>query len=156
MAAYSFHRSVELVMKRQKTVFDFRDFENVIDKANGVAEVMSYYDFRQYQSKLSHAKSTCYPLLDNVVVAEFRKGSFHMFWKSDFEAKQFNHGEFLQKKFIKSIKTEFPARQAPRGIPELKKNDIITKLCPMMNEQRRSFWEGLPTTNVSDLIDNFE
>ena len=35
MAADSFHRSVEQQMKRRKTVHDFRDFEDVINSANG-------------------------------------------------------------------------------------------------------------------------
>ena len=82
MAADSFHRSVEQEMKRRKTVNDFRDFEELINSANGVAVIMDVGDFISYQSKLSHASTTNYLLLENVVV-EFRNGSSAMYWKED-------------------------------------------------------------------------
>ena len=83
MAADSFHRSVEQEMKRRKTAYDFCGFEDVISNANGVAVVMNNTDFRAYESKLSQASLTRKPLLDKVVVAEFRKGSTCLFWKED-------------------------------------------------------------------------
>ena len=73
MAADSFHRSVEQVMKRRKTVYDFPDFEDVISSANGIAVTMAVGDFKDYQSRLSHASTTNYPLLEKVIVVEFRQ-----------------------------------------------------------------------------------
>ena len=154
MAADSFHRSVEQVMKRRKTVFDFREFEDVINDANGVAVKMSFSDFRNYKSKLSHASTTNYPRLENIVVVEFRKGCSWMFWKEDMRLVEFQQGEFLQKKFVKTMtQEEFNARSYPRGIPESKKKNILSKLCPMMDKQYQQFWMNIPTNDVEDLVD---
>ena len=60
-------------MKRRKTVYDFPDFEDVISSANGIAVTMAVGDFKDYQSRLSHASTTNYPLLEKVVVVEFRQ-----------------------------------------------------------------------------------
>ena len=47
-------------------------------------------------------------------------------------------------------------RTQPRGIPSLKRADIIEILCPMMPESRRTFWNNIPSNDTSlDLIDNF-
>ena len=153
MAADAFHRSVEQEIKRRKFVYDFREFEDVINDAKGVAVTMNVSDFRNYQSKLSHASTTTYPLLENVVVVEFRKGSNCMFCKEDMRIVDFENGEFLQKKIIMKQDT-FQAKSNPRGIPESKKMDIVTKLCPMMDKQHQNFWKNIPTNDVVDLEDN--
>jgi len=45
-----------------------------------------------------------------------------------------------------------PLSKTVRGIPGEKKNEIIAKLCPLMNDQRKThFWTG---QNVPDLIDH--
>ena len=116
---------------------------------------MDVGDFISYQSKLSHASTTNYPLLENVVVVEFRKGSSVMYWKEDMRLVDFQKGEFLQKKFVKSMKQyDFPVKVVPRGIPDVKKKDIVAKLCPLMGWQRRKFWESIPTNVVVDLINH--
>ena len=64
---------------------------------------------------LSEAKGTCYPKLDEVMKAEFRKGSTEMFWKEDRMATEFKKGEFLQKKFVKVMGTTedaFPTKKS--------------------------------------------
>ena len=58
---------------------------------------MNVNDFRNYQSKLSHASTTKYPLLENIALVEFRKGSNCMFWKEDMRIVDFENGECLQK-----------------------------------------------------------
>ena len=45
-----------------------------------------------------------------------------MYWKEDMRLVDFQTGEFLQKKFVKSMKQyQFPVKMCPRGIPEAKK-----------------------------------
>ena len=67
---------------------------------------------------------------------------------------EFEEGEFLKKTF--SIETLPASRTQPRGIPSLKRADIIKILCPMMPESRWTFWNNLPSNDTSlDLIDNF-
>ena len=82
-----------------------------------------------------------------------------MFWKTDMQLVEFKEGEFLQKKFIKiwQAKNVFQRKPGPRGIPLKKKEDIVKKLCPLMEEEnRRKFWESLPVSDVADLIDEHQ
>jgi len=59
--------------------------------------------------------------------------------------------DFLTKKF----KLTEPLSKTVRGIPSEKKNEIIAKLCPLMNDQTKThFWTGLPISDVPDLIDH--
>ena len=47
----------------------------------------------------------------------------------------------------------FQRKPYPRGIPLLKKDDIVKKLCPLMEEPNRQvFWEVLLVADVPDLI----
>ena len=78
-----------------------------------------------------------------------------MFWKTDMRATKFQYGEFLQKMFINVWQKfgMFQRKPCTRGIPLRKKDDIVKKLCPLMEEpNRRVFWEALPVTVVPDLI----
>jgi len=59
--------------------------------------------------------------------------------------------DFLAKKF-KMINP--PHRKNNRGVSQIKKRDIVSKLCPLMPIIRRGFWEMLPVSEVSDLIDS--
>ena len=122
MAADAFHKRVEDEMRKMKNVFDFEDFKNCI-AAQGIAIEMLADDFYDYKSKLSKAKDTHYPYLDDVVVVQFRRGSTGMFWKTDMQLVEFKYGDFLQKKFIKiwQAKNVFQRKPGPRGIPLKKK-----------------------------------
>ena len=43
------------------------------------------------------------------------------------------------------------AKMNLRGIQQIKKDDIVSKLCPLMAENRRKFWIDYKTSTVSDL-----
>ena len=113
-------------------------------------------DFYDFKSKLSKGKDTCYPpYLDDVAVIKFEKGFTGMFWNTDMRATEFQYEEFLQKKFIKVWQNfeVFQRKPCPRGIPLHKKDDIVKKLCPLMEgPNRQIFWEALPVADVPALI----
>ena len=78
-----------------------------------------------------------------------------MFWKEDMRLVDFQEGEFLQRKFVKIMnREEFPVKLQARGIPEVKKNAIIGKLCPLMEAHHIKYWSNIPTSEVADLVDN--
>ena len=80
-------------------------------------------DFKEFTSKQSRAAYTHYPLLDNIVVVQFRKGSSKMYWKEDIRLVDFQEGEFLQKTFVKEMRNiDYPERTSARGIPKAKKS----------------------------------
>ena len=148
MAADAFHKEIEDKMKRIGNVYDFSDFEKVII-ARGHALKMNLSDFTDYKGKLSKAKGTNHHRLENVVVAEFRSGSEKLFWKDDMTSNEYKSANFLQKKFVKVMsKTNvFLAKKSPRGINGEKKKDILDKLCHLMADNRKTFWENIPTNN---------
>ena len=150
MAEDSFHHLIENEMRRRKNVYDFNEFHDIINaKGNGV--VMEVGDSPNYENKLSKAKGTNYPYMDDIVAEEFRSGSTCLFWKEDMGVNtEFKHGEFLQKKFIKIIYREFTAKI----LPPAKKNSIISKLCRLLSVNRQGLWKDLQTNDsVDDLLD---
>ena len=91
MAADAFHKEIEDEMKKQKNIYDFEDFKKIIN-TKGTALEMDISDFKQFESKLSKAKGTCYPKLENVNVVQFRKGSTKMFSKDNVMETEFRDG----------------------------------------------------------------
>ena len=154
MSADSFHARVESLMRKEKKVFDFQDFTSIIDKC-GRAVKMNFDEFREWYNGMSTAKFTHKPELKNVVEAKFEKGTVELQWKESFDETEYRKGLFL-KKCTASIATKGqnlpPSRKTQRGIPKSKKNDIISKLCPLMPENRRGFWQNIPCSSVVDLI----
>ena len=142
MAADAFHKSIEEGMRDTKNVEDFYDFERII-QSKGIALRMNCFDFKKYDSKLSQAKDTLYPYMEDIVVVRFVKGSYKMFWKESMMEKDFRSGKFLQKKFVDAKVDPFPHHPSPKGFPITKKVEIIKKLCPLMVESRKLFWEEL-------------
>ena len=78
-------------------LYDFRDFVNCVDKA-GKAVLMKPSNFKAWQNELSHGKSSklSRPLLDTVVVAEFRRGSYELHFKTSHDG-GFRSSDFLKK-----------------------------------------------------------
>ena len=71
----------------------------------------------------------------------------------------FSHGNFLQKKIHQSLDAkEFDITKAlsKRYTTAEKGRHRQKKLCPMMEINRREFWEKLPIANVVDLVDGYE
>ena len=107
------------------------------------------------ENGMSTAKFTHKPELKNVVEAKFEKGTVELQWKESFDETEYRKGLFLKKctGFIATKGQNLPpSRKMQRGIPESKKNDIISKLSPLMPENRRGFWQNIPCSSVVDLI----
>ena len=149
MSADSYHHLVEKGMNEMKNVYDFQDFVNVLD-SNGKSIVLKSSDFFYFprgvseKSKFTEGK----PFLDDISIVKFQRGTSKMFWKTSFADLEFKSSEFLQKKMsAKCLKGLFELNPLyPTGAPGIessRKNDIITKLIPLMPENRRSFWQNL-------------
>jgi hypothetical protein len=142
MSADSFHAQVEGAMRKMKNVCDFDDFKSAFC-TNGVAVEMSCADFRDWENGVSSAAFTSKPVLSDVCAVQFRRGSCKLYWKTSYDG-DWSEGHFMKIKLAKSLlEGSLPeARDSPRGISQAKKDGIIKKLCPLMNENRRRFWES--------------
>ena len=82
-----------------------------------------------------------------------------MYWKEEHEKEELVCGEFLKKKFRKSISIshELPVKSGPRGVTTSKITNIISSIGPLMPRERMKFWEELPCNKSSnDLTINYE
>ena len=80
---------------------------------------MTSEDFYAFESRLSASQvsKSGKPLLDNVVLGQFRKGSSSLFFKTSHKDENFHEHEFLLKKCIQPI---------------LKGNVVAKKKCPVV------------------------
>ena len=124
------------------------DFSSIVN-SKGIAVETEVSDFKEYESKLSKAKCTNYPLLENVIVVRFVHGSEKIYRKENMDATDFISGYFLQNKFVQAMmkRNPFLQRASPKGFPFELKNELMKNLCPLMEENRWSFWENLPLSN---------
>ena len=155
MSADSFHHGVELEMKKGKggNVYDFPEFVDVVKKSNsGKVDVIVLdnekvraYKGGQSQVKLKKAKV----LLGKMCVFQLRRGSRNLHFKTSHADDDFQQVDFLKNAFSLDLPPKL--RTEGRGIPDAKKTDIVSKLCPMMPASRRSFWENMM---IGDAVDN--
>ena len=161
MSADNFHHEIEKEMKEMGRVGDFLDFVHCVKKA-GEAVVMDIADFHNHEHGLSQGQISkeSRPLLENVSIVEFRRGSQSMFYKKTHTAEEFMEADFLKnkiKKQIAEIKYVAPRKYLlPRGVPADKKRHIIEKLGPLIGARRLKFYEELVESDVVDLVDNYE
>ena len=130
MSADSAHAEIEEAMKVKKQVFDFRDFVECVDTTSCKAFEMKTVNFRQWVSGTSQYKlrqSEDRPMLANISVAEFRRGSSEFFYKNSHQSNEFASFNFLKKDFVMSGK---PSQTQPRGIPKEKKRRYSEKVGP--------------------------
>ena len=156
MSADSFHARVEREMKTMGKLFDFADFIKCVCKAGDVV-VMNFDDFKYFESGLSQSKlsKSSRPLLANVYVAQFRKGSYSMFYQTHEggQNSEFNEAQFLSKPALKKFKESVQAQTCNRGITTTKKQAIIDNLSLLMPFNRREFYAKLQINeNSVDLI----
>ena len=110
MSADYFHKQVEEAMKRKKDVEDWTDFIYCISKAGGIPLAMDITDFKNFRSGLSHGKTSLEtkPLLENVAVAQFRKGSVKSwFYKKNHTDASFEEHTFLQSKLNDYVSSKY-------------------------------------------------
>jgi len=157
MSADSFHHQVERSLTQKKKVYDFNDFSSAVESANsGFVDVkrMEAGDFRDkadQSSTFKINKATPRPYLRDMSVVKFERGSTSMAYKTDFTSASFRELKFLTAKATKGM-TMPPARVNARGIPQEKKDDILSKLVPLMPPNRKAFWADIPVANVPDLV----
>ena len=152
MSADSFHHQIELCMKKRNRVDDFADFKHVID-SKGVALEATYDDFYKIPRGVSSGKfAEGKPKMADIQVVKFVKGSKLIYWKKSFDD-VFRSAVFLQRKISKLIDNSdyFDSHDEPRGVHPEKIDDIILKLCPFMEANRRKFWIQLKAADVEDL-----
>ena len=149
MSADSFHHLVEKEVGQQGHVYDFREFVDCVRNV-GNPIVMEKYDFKNWEKQLSEGKESkrTRPLLDDVVVAQFRKGSTNLYFKRSHTETEFQNSNFMKKKFITEVESDEvnPSISSYRGIDQERKQGIIQKLLPMIPSNRHSFWLKLKTS----------
>ncbi|KAG9264186.1 uncharacterized protein LOC111196652 [Astyanax mexicanus] len=159
MSADSFHHGVEQQIRKCPggVVYDFEDFVNVVASSNSRkvdvvlmqnANVLDWKDGHS-TSKVKKAKA---PKLGEMAEIQVRRGSKSLFYKLSHVETEFTEMDFLLKKFIPTIPTLL--RPQDRGVDEVKKRDIIDKLCPLMPPNRRGFWHSLPV--MKDVLEDEE
>ena len=158
MSADAFHHQVEQAMKDMKNVYTFQDFVQCVNK-NGIAVEMRSHDFHDYRKYLSSGKDTHYPKLNDIVVAQFRRGSTKLFWKTSHTEVDYKSGEFLQKKFRKRVwvGVNDPKKSGARGVQTSKKMTILKNIGPLIPACCLEFWRDLPENEKSaDLTANYD
>ena len=84
MRADSFHHQTEKEMRSKKNVYDFDDFEKII-QSKGSKLPMTEEDLYDWENGLSQGKfALSKPLLCNVQVVMFKKSETKMFWKKSY------------------------------------------------------------------------
>ena len=151
MSADNFHRSVEKEMKEMEKVFNFEDFIQCVGNVGSV-HVMTPTDFHSFKDGLSQgaASKRSRPLLADVQMVEFRKGSNMMFYKnSTNDDEPFKEADFLQAKYKKPGQ-QFPATLTEnRGISQKKKDVMIKKLKSVIPSDYMPFYHLLTVNNES-------
>jgi len=157
MSADSYHAQVESAMRKMKNLYDFGDFQSAVARYGAKVLTMEVNDFVLWENGMSTAKFTKKPNLSDVQEIQFRKGETKLFWKKNMDDAEYEEGEFLKKKTAAHIQREVPyqSAQMPRGITTRKKDELRSKLCPLMPVNRREFWNSLVVNDESaDLIDS--
>ena len=129
-------------MKNMDKVYDFS-----VSNAGDVV-LMTHSDFYQFESGLSKGKTSKYsrPLLRDVSVAEFRKGSYNMFYKLHND-EQLREADFLKKKQNLSFRKYLHIRKQIEEL-HLKRRMVYCGIFPP-----EIFYENLPVDeHVVDLV----
>ena len=159
MSADSYHKLVEDEIRSNENVEDWADLKNCFD-ANGTSIEMGIGDFIDCKNELSHSTASLKqkPLLKDVVVAKFQKGSLCWYFKNSHKDRVFQHHEFLKQKVSREIEKSPTAyfstlpKKYIRGINKAKRDNILKKLGPLLTDNRKTFYKNLmPVEGLSDL-----
>lgn len=163
MSADSFHHQVEQSLNSYGSngdggkVYDFNDFQCAIEqvKVKNVKvltmELTDFKDWLDHTSLQKIKKHSPRPYLSEIVKLKFQRGSYNMWYSYEYDA-AYTELNFLTAKYLKQLILP-QSRLRCRGITKSKKDDILKKLCPLMPQNRRHFWELLPISDeVVDLI----
>lgn len=160
MSADGIHGNIEKKIRKVRNVYDYDDLKQTILESRQNLGIIDQKNFFQWTSKKRTTNILLDPLknfkLQNVVLVKFIKNSSKMLYSTNFDDKELKEMDFLQKKFIRGINTYKPKQiDQPRGVCVNKKNEIISKLLPLMPKSRENFWINLPVSVTStDLVVN--
>ena len=152
MSADSYHHMVEKLMNDMGSVFDFDEWIKALNQ-HGRAVILQGEDCLKVKRGLSQGKHVSMPHIEDIQQAQFVKGSSKLFWKESMEDESYSHSEFLQVKYMNMIQKgvnwppflkKYTSDRFCRGISHSKKENINTKLCPLMPHKCRSFWVTIP------------
>ena len=157
MSADHWHGKIEEQFRKMDKIYDFDDYDVCISEV-GETIKMNCTDFYHFENGLSQSKASkdTRPLLCNVYVAEFRRGSFSFFFKTH-DSEEFKECLFLKVKSRDNIEKNIsvPSQSEPRGIPSWKLHSILDNLSSLLPHNRKPFFINLHTNDNSvDLIDN--
>lgn len=156
MKADSVHGNIGKEWSRRTDILNMDDVVNVIVKADKHNEVvhMTVTDFVMFKDgtrkrNKNDSGQQIVPLLGNIRICEFRKGSRMLYYKESFDDVTFNESTFLKQNF----QFKLPEREAaPKGVNSEKKNKILTSLLPHMPARKRFFWHDLSSSdNAADM-----
>lgn len=160
MKADAVHGKIGKEWNNRKEILTMNDVVDVINKAEKknqavqmtVADFFDYTDGSRQRSKNDKGNKII-PLLAQVKIAEFRKGSRNLFYKESFTTPEFKECLFLKKNFQLIL----PDRQKePKGLNTRKKETIVSSLLPHMPARKRLFWKNIPTNDEAyDMCDKF-
>ena len=155
MSADSYHHMFEKSMAEMGSLFDFEDWVNTLNQ-HGEALILDAKECLNVPRGVSQGKyADSKPYIENIHQVKFQNGSSKKFWKGNMENESYQQSEFLQRKYMKMIGkavnwSSFEKKYSnnhQRGISQSKNESITTKLCPMMPERAKLFWEALPCNN---------
>ncbi|KAL1375676.1 hypothetical protein pipiens_017360 [Culex pipiens pipiens] len=161
MAADSVHAGVEKQMK-QKRVVTFEDFKLAVSKAQKNVEVLDMKATDFFQPKIAvtqYALNQCHPrpYVENIRKVVFSKGRFDVGYGDTVHCKQLSYCHLLSKKQRKLVEAaDFDLmktmswQESPRGIDPERKKTLVATLNAVVPEEKRAFFESLPTKKASD------
>lgn len=159
MSADSFHHQVELSLKRQGKTYDFEDFVEAVSQSNNkhvqvvpmaVSDFYMWQDFTS-QPKLQKAVKRVY--LKDIVHLKAERNYYSLFYKTHYNEESFGELNFLKNSAMKKNGTGMPNPKplsTPAGFPTHKKQAILDKLKGVIPDNRKRFWNELPTSQVND------
>lgn len=154
MSADAFHHQVELSLKKKAKVYDFQDFVECIQKSNSGKVVMAVMDLKDFytwpdftsQNKLKKTSPRAY--LHSMVHVRFTRGLKTLDYKNNF-SEDFTTLNFLTAKALKGNLPQPKPLETPQGISKERKDNLITKLSPIIPENRLKFWRELPVSETA-------
>ena len=154
MSADSVHHGVEKEMAAQPggNIYDFADFVRVVSSSNsGNIDViqLNSNDVRAWVTGHSVTKlKSPRPMLADIEEIQVRRDSKLLYFKTSHDDDEFQSLDFLKKNH--SLELPQAQRKGNIGISQQKKTNLVEKLCPLMPQSRRSFWNNLTVSNHQD------
>ncbi|KAG5858346.1 hypothetical protein JTB14_029657 [Gonioctena quinquepunctata] len=149
MSADSFHHQVELSLKRNPKVFDFNDFKNAVQQSNSSKvdvidmKIENFFEWQDLSSKYKLQRISPKPYLHDMVFVQFQRNKKSLWYKNKFSDEPLELNFLTAKYYSKSNIPKAAQRNRNRGISAERKNNLISKLRPIIPANRLAFWEEL-------------